>query len=218
MIWCSEMKRLDQKLGKEKIKILLLVDNCSAHKKVPQLQNIELLFIMAGATSFLQVSTIKLILNFCIASNFFGKQYSIQPLDACTIAVIKNRFKKWLNRLPVDSCPKKWERIQEFVQTIWTTEKETILKAWDKTKLTTNFDFEKELANPDVEEEFILQMEMKKLMIDDFQSDDESCEDEVFEIRTVPAEKEKKVKQSQITDFFVTNKQLLKKKSPKHSV
>ena len=102
--------------------------------------------------------------------------------------------------------PKKWERIQEFVQTIWTTEKETILKAWDKTKLTTNFDFEKELANPDVEEEFILQMEMEKLMIDDFQSDDESSEDEVFEIRTVPAEKEKKVKQSQITDFFVTNK------------
>ena len=61
-------------------------------------------------------------------------------------------------------------------------------------------------------------MEMEKLMIDDFQSDDESSEDEVFEIRTVPAEKEKKVKQSQITDFFVTNKQLLKKKSPKHSV
>ena len=77
MIWCSEMKRLDQKLGKEKRKILLLVDNCSAHKKVPQLQNIELLFIMAWATSFLQVSTIKLILNFYIASNFFGKQYSI---------------------------------------------------------------------------------------------------------------------------------------------
>ena len=49
-------------------------------------------------------------------------------------------------------------------------------------------------------------MEMEKLMIDDFQSDDESSEDEVFEIRTVPAEKENKVKQSQITDFFVTNK------------
>ena len=111
-----------------------------------------------------------------------------------------------MNRLPEDSCPKKWERIQEFVRTIWSTEKETILKAWEKTKLTANFDFEKELENPDVEEEFILQMEMEKLMIDDFQSDDESSEDKVFEIRTVPAEKEKKVKQSQITDFFVTNK------------
>ena len=110
-----------------------------------------------------------------------------------------------MNRLPEDSCPKKWERIQEFVRTIWSTE-ETILKAWEKTKLTANFDFEKELENPDVEEEFILQMEMEKLMIDDFQSDDESSEDEVVEIPTVPVEKEKKVKQSQITDFFGTNK------------
>ena len=52
--------KLDQKLGKEKRKILLLVDNCSAHKKFPKLVNIELLFIMAGATSFLQVSYINL--------------------------------------------------------------------------------------------------------------------------------------------------------------
>ena len=111
-----------------------------------------------------------------------------------------------MNRLQEESCPKKWERIQEFVRTILTTEKETILKAWDKTKLTTNFVFEKELENPDVEEEFILQMEMEKLMIDDFQNDDESSEDEVVEIPTVPVEKEKKVKQSQITDFFGTNK------------
>ena len=44
-----------------------------------------------------------------------------------------------------------------------------------------------------VKEEFILQMEMKKLMIDDLQNDGESSEDEVLEIRTVPAEKEKKV-------------------------
>ena len=86
-----------------------------------------------------------------------------------------------------------------------TTEKKTILKAWDKTKLTANFDFEKELENPDVEE-FILQMEMKKRTIDDFQNDDKSSEDEVVEIPTVPAEKEKKDKQNQITDFFGTNK------------
>ena len=106
-----------------------------------------------------------------------------------------------MNRLPEDSCPKKWERIQEFVRTIWSTEKETILKAWEKTKLTANFDFEKELENPDVEEEFILQMEMEKLMIDESQNDAESSEDEVTEICTVPAVKEK-IKQSQITDFF----------------
>ena len=35
-------------------------------------------------------------------------------------------------------------------------EKETILKAWEKIKLTTDFDFDKELENADVEEEFIL--------------------------------------------------------------
>ena len=49
-------------------------------------------------------------------------------------------------------------------------------------------------------------MEMEKLMIDDFENDDESSEDEVEEIPTVPAEKEKKIRQSQITDFFGTNK------------
>ena len=71
MIWCSEMKKLDQTLGKEKRKILLLVHNCSLHKKVPKLQNIELLFIMPGSTSFLQVSSIKL--NFRITNYFVEK-------------------------------------------------------------------------------------------------------------------------------------------------
>ena len=68
-------------------------------------------------------------------------------------------YKKWLNRLPEDKPP---------------------------TKLTTKFDFDQKLENDDVEEEFILQMEMEKLMIDDFQNDDESSEDEVSEICTIP--------------------------------
>ena len=40
----------------------------------------------------------------------------MKSLDACTITLIKNRYKKWLkfNRLPEDTCPKKWKRIQEF--------------------------------------------------------------------------------------------------------
>ena len=120
--------------------------------------------------------------------------------------MIKNRYKKWLNRLPENNCTKKWDKIQEFVRTIWTTEKETILKALEKTKLTTDFDFDKRSEKADVEEEFILQMEIKTLMIDDFRNDDESSEDEVSEICTIPAAKEKKVKQSQITDFFRTDK------------
>ena len=83
--------------------------------------------------------------------------------------------------------------------------KKTILKAWEKTKQTTDFDFDQELENADVEEEFILQIEMEKLMIDDFQNDDESSEDEVSEICTIPAVKNK-VKQSQITDLFRIDK------------
>ena len=41
------------KLGKEKRKIQLFVDNYSAHNNFPKLVNIELLFIMAGATTFI---------------------------------------------------------------------------------------------------------------------------------------------------------------------
>ena len=76
----------------------------------------------------------------------------------------------------------------------------------EKTKLTTDFDFDQGSEKADVEEEFILQMEIKTLMIDDFRNDDESSEDEVSEICTIPAVKEKKVKQSQITNFSRTDK------------
>ena len=132
--------------------------------------------------------------------------------------MIKNRYKKWLNRVPEDNCPKKWNKIQEFNRTLCTTEKETIFKAWEKTKLTTDFDFGQELENADVEEEFILQMEKEKLMIDDFQNDDESSEDEVSEICTIPAVKEKKVKQSQITNFFRTDKKKVKIKNRQYLI
>ena len=81
----------------------------------------------------------------------------MKPLDACTITVIKNRYKKQLNRLPEDTCPKKWKRIQEFeFRTILSTEQETILKAQEKTKLKADFDFDRELKNQDDEEEFLL--------------------------------------------------------------
>ena len=123
--------------------------------------------------------------------------------------VIKNRYKKWLNRLPEDTCPKKWERIQEFVRTILSTEKETILKTWEKTKLEADFDFDRELENPDVEEEFILQIKMDELMINDedeaTEEDSENIEEPVFVIPPIAAEK-KESKQSQITDFFKLKK------------
>ena len=50
---------------------------------------------------------------------------------------------------------------------ILSTEKETILKAWEKTNLKADFDFDRELENQDVEEEFLLQIKMNELMIND---------------------------------------------------
>ena len=114
-----------------------------------------------------------------------------------------------MNRLPEDTCPKKWERIQEFVRTILSTEKETILKAWEKTKLEADFDFDRELENQDVEEEFILQIKMDELMINDedeaTEEDSENIEEPVLVIPPIAAEK-KESKQSQITDFFKLKK------------
>ena len=54
LIWEEEMKKLDRWLGKERRKILLILDNCPSHVKV-ELQNIQLEFIMKGATASLQV-------------------------------------------------------------------------------------------------------------------------------------------------------------------
>ena len=121
----------------------------------------------------------------------------------------ENRYKKWLNRLPEDTCPKKWERVQEFVRTIVSTGKETILKAWEKTKLKADFDFDRELANQDVEEELLLQMKVDELMINDedeaTEKDSENVEEPLLVIPPIAAEK-KEAKQSQITDFFKSTK------------
>ena len=103
----------------------------------------------------------------------------------------------------------KWERIQKFVRTILSTETETILKAWKKTKLEADFDYDRELENQDVEEEFLLQIKMDELMIKDedeaTEEDSENVEQPVLVISPMTAEK-KEAKQSQITDFFKSTK------------
>ena len=68
----------------------------------------------------------------------------------------------------------KWERTQQSVRTILSTEKETILKAWKK-KFKADFDFDRELENQDVEEEFLLQIRMDDLMIN---YEDEATEED----------------------------------------
>ena len=69
----------------------------------------------------------------------------------------------------------KWEKIQEFVRTILSTEKDTILKAWEKTKHKADFDFDRELENQDVEEEILLQIRIDELMIN---YEDEATEED----------------------------------------
>ena len=83
-----------------------------------------------------------------------------------------------MKRLPEDTCPKKWERIQQSVRTILSTEKETILKAREKNKFKADFDFDRELENQDVEEEILLQIRMDELMIN-YEEDSENIEEPV---------------------------------------
>ena len=113
-----------------------------------------------------------------------------------------------MNRLLEETCPKKWERIQEFVQTILSTEKKTILKAWEKTKLKADFDFDRELVNQNVEEEFLLKIKMDELINDEGEATEEyseNVEEPVLVFPPISAEK-KEAKQSQITDFFKSTK------------
>ena len=78
-----------------------------------------------------------------------------------------------------------------------------------KTNLKADFDFDRELENQDVEEEFLLQIKMDELMINDedeaTEEDSENVEEPVLVIPPIPAEK-KEAKQSQITDFFKSTK------------
>ena len=84
------------------------------------------------------------------------------------------------------------------------TEKETILKAWEETKLKADFDFDRELENQDVEEEFLLQIRMDELMInyedEATEEDSENIEEPVLVLSPIATEKEE-AKQSKITDF-----------------
>ena len=48
-----------------------------------------------------------------------------------------------------------------------TTEKETILKRWEKTKLSGGFDLDEQMLDPDFEEEFLLSELMKDLIFEE---------------------------------------------------
>ena len=107
------------------------------------------------------------------------------PLDACIIATVKNRYKAWLNKLPIGECPDRWIKIKKFVECIKETGKETILKGWEKTKLSDGFDLDDMMRDPDFEEEFLLSEKMAELMLDD-----ELIENELNDVIEVNADKE----------------------------
>ena len=97
----------------------------------------------------------------------------------------------------------RWVRIKEFVKCINTTEPQTITKGWEKTRLTESFDFDRQLEDEDAEEEFLLQQKMEEL---DLNSESETESEDVIEIIPEVADEKKIQKQSQITDFFRSQK------------
>ena len=91
----------------------------------------------------------------------------------------------------------------EIVKCINTTEPQTIKKGWEKTRLTESFDFDRQLEDEDAEEEFLLQQKMEEL---DLNSESETESEDVIEIIPEVADEKKIQKQSQITDFFRSQK------------
>ena len=105
-------------------------------------------------------------------------------------------------------------KIQQFVKCINSTNKETILRGWQKARLIDAVDSVDEIIdNPDYEEEMLLQNAMEEMILED-ESENQNDEVElvaeslVEEIELIPEEPERNVttKQSQITDFFAKQK------------
>ena len=69
--------------------------------------------------------------------------------------------------------------------------------------MTESFDFDRQLEDEDAEEEFLLQQKMEEL---DLNSESETESEDVIEIIPEVADEKKIQKQSQITDFFRSQK------------
>ena len=105
-------------------------------------------------------------------------------------------------------------KIKQYVEIINTTDKDTVLKGWEKTNLNSQYDLDESMLDIDFEEEFLLNEQMEELMLDDEMSAElnDSCAEDMVELVPVEPEetvyvpdgnsKEKKQKQSLITDFI----------------
>ena len=133
-------------------------------------------------------------------------------MDGSTIAATKNRFKKYLNRLPIGENPTRWTKIKEYVRIINTASKECILDGWKRTLLTDESGVEDQIINEDVEEEMLLQEGLETLYLEDQNGEDvrDDDGDNADEVELVPVSLsengKKKERQSQITDYFRTSK------------
>ena len=76
--------------------------------------------------------------------------------------------------LAISLVPLSWTQIKEYVKIINTTEKETILKGWEKTKLSGGFDLDEQRLDPDFGEEFLLSELMKDLILEREEVEDEN--------------------------------------------
>ena len=107
-------------------------------------------------------------------------------------------------------------KIKQYVEILNTTDKETVLKGWEKTKLSSELDLDESMLDKDFEEEFLLNEQMEELMLDDEMSAElnDSCPEDMVELVPVESTEEivyipdtnskekKKQKQSRITDFL----------------
>ena len=133
-------------------------------------------------------------------------------MDGSTIAATKNRFKKYLNGLPIGENLTRWTKIKEYVRIINTTSKECILDGWKRTLLADESGVEDQIINEDVEEEMLLQEGLEALYLEnqngvDVRDDDGDNADEVELVPVDLSENDKKTeRQSKITDYFRTSK------------
>ena len=64
VLFSEWLMSIDAEMRREKLKILMFIDNCTAHKDVPSLENIELKYLPPNTTSILQPLDQGIVKNF----------------------------------------------------------------------------------------------------------------------------------------------------------
>lgn len=114
---------LDKRMKKEKRKIVLLVDNCSAHNNAPKLDNVELCFFPPNCTSIIQPLDMGIIKNFKV-------KYRTKLIERVIINLerkVENPFKINVKQA-CDMISSSWLSVQE----------KTIRNCWRKAKLVNS--------------------------------------------------------------------------------